>query len=91
MDFLSEQGRPVIESHDLFHEFPVHQETIRSLMLSNDGFVNMMKDYDEVDRKVAGIEQRFDPVSVLDAEELKYLCVRLKDRLYKRLLNARRT
>jgi hypothetical protein len=26
----------MIESHDLFHEFPEHQDTIRKLMLSND-------------------------------------------------------
>jgi hypothetical protein len=78
----------MIESHDLYHEFPEYQDTIRSLMLSNDEFVNMMKDYDEVDRKVARIEQRLDPASDLYAEELKYLRVRLKDRLYRMLVET---
>lgn len=78
----------MIESHDLYHEFPEYHDTIRALLLSNDDFVNMMKDYDEVDRKVARIEQRLDPVSDLYAEELKYLRVRLKDRLYKMLLDS---
>ncbi len=78
----------MIESHDLYHDFPEYQDTIRSLMLSNDEFVSMMKDYDEVDRKVARIEQRLDPASDLYAEELKYLRVRLKDRLYRMLVEA---
>lgn len=79
----------MIESHDLFHEFPEHQETIRKLMLSNDGFVALMKDYDDVDHKIARIEQRVEPVSELYAEELKYLRVRLKDRLYNMLVQAK--
>ncbi len=79
----------MIESHDLYHEFPEHQETIRKLMLSNDQFVALMKDYDDVDHKVARIEQRVEPASDLYAEELKYLRVRLKDRLYSMLVQAK--
>jgi uncharacterized protein YdcH (DUF465 family) len=76
----------MIESHDLYHEFPKHQDTIRTLMLSNDDFAKMMREYTEVDLKVARIEQRLDPASDLYAEELKQLRVRLKDRLYKMLV-----
>jgi uncharacterized protein len=71
----------MIESHDLFKEFPRHHDTIRLLMLSNDGFARLVKDYDEVDHKLVRIEQRVEPVSDLYAEELKYLRVRLKDRI----------
>lgn len=78
----------MIESHDLFNEFPEHQDTIRTLLLSSDDFANMLKDYTEVDRKVARIEQRLDPASDLYAEEMKYLRVRLKDRLYKMLVDT---
>lgn len=76
----------MIESHDLYHEFPEHQDTIRALILSNDDFAKMMGEYTEVDLKVARIEQRLDPASDLYAEELKQLRVRLKDRLYKMLV-----
>jgi uncharacterized protein YdcH (DUF465 family) len=79
----------MIESHDLYHEFPEHQDTIRKLMLSNDQFVALMKDYDDVDHKIARIEQRVDPASDLYAEEMKYLRVRLKDRLYNMLVQAK--
>jgi len=75
----------MIENHDLFHEFPEHHDSIRRLMLSNDVFQRMVKDYDEVDHKIARIEQRVEPASDLYAEELKYLRVRLKDRLYQML------
>jgi uncharacterized protein YdcH (DUF465 family) len=78
----------MIESHDLYHEFPAYQETIRTLMLSNDNFAKMMREYTEVDLKVARIEQRLDPASDLYAEELKQLRVRLKDRLYKMLVTV---
>jgi hypothetical protein len=79
----------MIESHDLFHEFPEHQDTIRKLMLSNDQFVALMKDYDDVDHKIARIEQRVDPATDLYAEELKYLRVRMKDKLYQMLVQAK--
>lgn len=79
----------MIESHDLFHEFPEHQDKIRKLMLSNDQFVALMKDYDDVDHKIARIEQRVDPATDLYAEELKYLRVRMKDKLYQMLVKAK--
>ncbi|MFN3594254.1 MAG: YdcH family protein [Thiobacillaceae bacterium] len=78
----------MIESHDLFHEFPEHQETIRRLMLSNDEFTRMMRDYDDVDHKIVRIEQRVEAASDLYFEELKKLRVSLKDRLYKMILAA---
>ncbi|TRZ97804.1 MAG: DUF465 domain-containing protein [Rhodocyclaceae bacterium] len=75
----------MIESHDLFHEFPEHQDTIRALLLSSDFFVRMMKDYDDCDHKIQRIEQNVDPASDFYTEELKKLRVRLKDRLYQLL------
>lgn len=78
----------MIESHDLFHEFPEHQETIRRLMLSNDEFTKMMRDYDDVDHKIVRIEQRVEAASDLYFEELKKLRVSLKDKLYKMILAA---
>lgn len=76
----------MIESHDLFYEFPEYQDKIRTLMLSSDAFVSMMRDYDDCDHKIQRIEQRIDPATDFYAEELKYLRVRLKDQLYKMLV-----
>lgn len=78
----------MIESHDLFKEFPEHQETIRRLMLSNDEFTRMMRDYDDVDHKIVRIEQRVEAASDLYFEELKKLRVSLKDRLYRMIVAA---
>jgi uncharacterized protein len=75
----------MIESHDLFHEFPEYQDRIRALMLSSDFFVRMMKDYDDCDRRIQRIEQNVDPASDFYTEELKKLRVLLKDRLYQML------
>jgi uncharacterized protein YdcH (DUF465 family) len=78
----------MIESHDLFHEFPEHVETIRRLTLANDDFVKMMRDYDDVDHKIQRIEQRVEAASTLYEEELKKLRVNLKDKLYKLIVAA---
>lgn len=76
----------MIESHDLFHEFPEHADTIRKLILSNDQFVKMMRDYDDIDHKILRIEQRVEAASELYEEELKKIRVNLKDKLYRMLL-----
>jgi uncharacterized protein YdcH (DUF465 family) len=76
----------MIESHDLYHEFPEYQETIRQLTLANDDFVRMMRDYDDVDHKIQRIDQRVEAASELYEEELKKLRVSLKDKLYKMLV-----
>lgn len=76
----------MIESHDLFHEFPEHAETIRKLTLASDDFVRMMRDYDDVDHKIQRIDQRVEAASELYEEELKRLRVSLKDKLYKVIL-----
>ena len=79
----------MIESHDLYHEFPEHAETIRKLTLANDDFVKMMRDYDDVDHKIQRIEQRVEAASMMYEEELKKLRVGLKDKLYKMILAAK--
>ena len=79
----------MIESHDLYHEFPEHADTIRKLTLANDDFVKMMRDYDDVDHKIQRIEQRVEAASDLYEEELKKLRVSLKDKLYKAILAAK--
>jgi PPP family 3-phenylpropionic acid transporter len=61
----------MIESHDLFHEFPEHAETIRKLTLASDDFVRMLRDYDDVDHKIQRIDQRVEAASELYEEELK--------------------
>jgi uncharacterized protein len=76
----------MIESHDLFHEFPEHSETIRKLTLASDDFVRMMRDYDDVDHKIQRIDQRVEAASELYEEELKRLRVSLKDKLYKMIV-----
>ncbi len=78
----------MIESHDLFHEFPEHTDTIRKLVLANDDFVKMMRDYDDVDHKIQRIEQRVEAASLHYEEELKRLRVSLKDKLYKIIVAA---
>jgi hypothetical protein len=78
----------MIESHDLYHEFPEHTDTIRKLILANDDFVRMMRDYDDVDHKIQRIEQRVEAASELYEEELKKIRVGLKDKLYRMIVQS---
>jgi uncharacterized protein YdcH (DUF465 family) len=78
----------MVESHDLFNEFPEHAGTIRKLTLANDDFVKMMRDYDDVDHKIQRIDQRVEAASDHYEEELKRIRVSLKDRLYKMIVAA---
>jgi hypothetical protein len=78
----------MIESHDLYHEFPEHTDTIRKLILANDDFVRMMRDYDDVDHKIQRIEQRVEAASELYEEELKKIRVGLKDKLYRMIVHS---
>jgi len=78
----------MIESHDLYHEFPEHADTIRKLTLANDDFVRMMRDYDDVDHKIQRIEQRVEAASEMYEEELKKIRVGLKDKLYRMIVQA---
>ena len=78
----------MIESHDLYHEFPEHADTIRRLVLANDDFVKMMRDYDDVDHKIQRIEQRVEAASEMYEEELKKIRVGLKDKLYRMIVQA---
>ena len=78
----------MIENHDLYHEFPEHADTIRKLVLANDDFVKMMRDYDDVDHKIQRIEQRVEAASLHYEEELKKLRVSLKDKLYQLITAA---
>jgi hypothetical protein len=79
----------MIESHDLYHEFPEHVETIRKLVLSNDQFVRMMRDYDDIDHKIQRIDQRVEATSDHYEEELKKIRVSLKDKLYMMIVAAK--
>ncbi len=79
----------MIESHDLFHEFPEHTDKIRKLVLADDQFVKLMRDYDDIDHKILRIEQRVEVASNLYEEELKKLRMNLKDKIYKMLVAAK--
>jgi uncharacterized protein YdcH (DUF465 family) len=70
------------ESHHFVEEFPEFKENIHQLKLSNRHFKKMLEDYEDVEKKIHGIEQEFRAVSDEYSEELKKKRVKLKDKLY---------
>lgn len=74
-----------ISSHQIEHEFPDHQETIRTLKASDPEFRDKAERYMELDRKIEGLERRDGPISDDKMNQLKSWRARLKDEIYARL------
>ena len=70
------------ESHDLSHEFPEYAGQIDRLKQTQAEFAVLLKEYDELDAKIRGLEEREQPVADAYMEDLKKRRVVLKDRLY---------
>lgn len=70
------------ESHDLLHEFPDLEAKIAALCASDEEFVQLMKDYDNLDARVRKLEELGIPVADETIEDLKKERLLRKDRLY---------
>ena len=70
------------ESHDLLHEFPDLEAKIATLRDSNEEFLRLMNDYDNLDARVRKLEELGTPVADETIEDLKKERLLRKDRLY---------
>ena len=70
------------EIHDILHEFPNLEETIKVLHESNPEFAEMMDHHDKLDSEIRDLEEQGQPISDIHMEELKKQRALLKDRIY---------
>ena len=70
------------EVHDILHEFPNLEETIKDLHETNPEFVKLMDDHDKLDTEIRDLEEHDQPTSDIHMEELKKQRALLKDRIY---------
>ena len=73
------------EKHDLMHEFPEYEERIQELTTTNEQFISMVKEYDEIDRIIRRSELEEEVHADDYIEELKKKRVALKDELFQML------
>ncbi|ATG75096.1 hypothetical protein CGX12_11990 [Zobellella denitrificans] len=75
-------------NHALTIEFPEYVDKIDELKQQDAEFARMANEYHKLDHQIAGLESRNMPVADEHFEELKMQRLRLKDQIYKRLLNG---
>ena len=71
-----------IEKHDLVHEFPDHQHTIRHLKMNDRHFARLFEQYNELDSLIHKMEEGAEPTSDDILNEKKTERVQLKDALF---------
>jgi len=71
-----------IEKHDLVHEFPDHQHTIRHLKMNDRHFARLFEQYNELDSLIHKMEEGAEPTSDDVLNEKKAERVQLKDALF---------
>ncbi len=77
-----QQDEMLGQNHDVYHEFPEHQEQIDKLKESSQEFSRLFDEYTEVNRQVIRIEQLVEPRSHDFFEALKKKRLLIKDKIY---------
>lgn len=73
------------ETHDILHEFPNLEETIRNLRHNDPQFAGLMEKHDNLDNDIRNLEELNQPIDDLKMEELKKTRALLKDQIYQYL------
>jgi len=73
------------ETHDILHEFPNLEETIRDLRHSDTQFAGLVEKHDSLDNEIRNLEELNQPIDDLEMEEMKKTRALLKDQIYQYL------
>ena len=71
-----------IEKHDLVHEFPDHQHTIRHLKTHDSHFAKLFERYNNLDADIRKLEENGQPTTDQVLLDMKNERVQLKDDLF---------
>ena len=77
-----EQDEILGQNHDIYHEFPEHQDQIDKLKETDPTFAKLFNEYTEINREVIRIEQLVEPRSHEFFEGLKKKRLLCKDKIY---------
>lgn len=73
------------ETHDILHEFPNLEETIRNLHHNDPNFASLMDQHDSLDSEIRDLEELNQPIDDFQMEEMKKTRALLKDQIYQYL------
>ena len=71
-----------LNHHPLIKEFPEHKDQIHKLKMEDNHFANLMKKYEDIDKRIFRIESDEEPSGDQQIHELKKIRLKLKDDLY---------
>lgn len=77
------------EMHDILHEFPNLEETIKQLHEKDPEFARLMDQHDDLDNEIRELEEMNQPIDDLDMEEMKKRRALFKDQIYQYLRSTR--
>lgn len=77
------------EMHDILHEFPNLEETIKQLHEKDPEFARLMDQHDDLDNEIRELEELNQPIDDLDMEEMKKRRALFKDQIYQYLRSTR--
>ena len=73
------------EMHDILHEFPNLEETIKQLHEKDPQFAQLMDQHDALDSEIRELEEMSQPIDDLEMEEMKKRRALFKDEIYQYL------
>lgn len=73
------------ETHDILHEFPNLEETIKQLHEKDPKFARLMDQHDALDSEIRELEEMSQPIDDLEMEEMKKRRALFKDEIYQYL------
>ena len=77
------------ETHDILHEFPNLEETIRNLRHNDVQFAGLVEKHDSLDNEIRTLEELNQPIDDFEMEEMKKTRALLKDQIYQYLRDNR--
>ena len=80
-----------VEHHELHHEFPEFIDTMQVLRKSDSYFLQLFDEYHKLTHQVEHLEEEDVPVYDFTIEEIKKKRAMLKDKMYKMLVEHKKT
>lgn len=77
------------EMHDILHEFPNLEETIKQMHEKDPEFARLMDQHDNLDNEIRELEELNQPIDDLEMEEMKKRRALFKDQIYQYLRSNR--
>ena len=80
-----------VEHHELHHEFPEFIDAMQVLRKSDSYFLQLFDEYHKLTNQVENLEEEDVPVYDFTIEEMKKKRAMLKDKMYKMLVEHKKT